>query len=96
MSVQLATLDILMNEAHFEPVVARAIGAAIENELRHSQFVTEAILDSRVAKLEIKVDAVRTDLKLEMSQLESRLLLRMAGLGAAGIAILFSLMKLSG
>ena len=48
MAVQVATLDILTERAHFDPEVARAIGDAIAMEIRHSseEVTTRAEFDT--------------------------------------------------
>jgi hypothetical protein len=124
--MQVATLDILVDRAHFDPQVARAIGEAIESEIRAHAPVTEPVLDKKIDGLRVdlesqrvgldrkidelyvgldrKIDALRANLEqrmarlrgsieLTLAQLENRLVLKMAALGAAGVGILFALLR---
>jgi hypothetical protein len=45
MAMQASTLNILVERAHFDLKVARAVGEAIDNEIQASQFVTEPVLE---------------------------------------------------
>jgi ribosomal protein L29 len=62
MAVQVATLDILTERAHFEPEVARAIGDAITMEINHAK-------DALATRSELF--EVRDDLKQELSEFRS-------------------------
>jgi hypothetical protein len=69
-SVQVATLDILVDRAHLEPEVARAIGDAIVMEIKHARGSLVTSEDLKLAKGELKREA--GDLKREMGELIRR------------------------
>lgn len=105
MAVQLATLDILTQKGHFEPQIARAIGEAIETEIRGAQIVTLPMLDLRLAELkgglELKIESARSQLEIrigqvdvKLAQLESRLFFKMAGFGITSLGILIAVLRL--
>jgi len=98
MAVQLATLDILVKEAHFDPPVARAIGAAIENEIQASQLVTVPVLDARFTQFEAKIDArfVQFESKFDvrLAQLESRLFWKLVGFGLTALTVTIAALQL--
>jgi hypothetical protein len=105
MTVQLTTLDILVKEAHFDPPVARAIGAAIENEIQASQLVTVPILDARFTQFEAKftqfeakVDArfvqFESKFDVKLAQLESRLFWKLVGFGLTGLTVAIATLQL--
>ena len=68
MSMKVATVEILIEKAHFEPLiavaVAQAIDEAMEGKIRESQWVTVPILDSRMAEL-------KSELRTEMHEIKS-------------------------
>jgi hypothetical protein len=63
MPMQVSTLDILIEKAHFEPTVARAVAEAIENETSGNQLVTVPVLDARLAELKGAVDSRFNDIE---------------------------------
>lgn len=89
MAMQASTLDILVEKAHFELKVARAVGEAIDNELHASQFVTVPVLD-------VRLGALRSDLRVEIHDavvgLERRMYAAIVGQLAVllGIAYFFT------
>lgn len=71
MSVQVATLDILVDRAHLEPEVARAIGDAIVMELKHSRQSLVTTEDLKLTKDELKREM--GDLKRELGDMRREL-----------------------
>ena len=78
MSVQVATLDILTEQGHFEPEVARAIGNAIDMEIAFSSNALATREDVKEVRVEIwqlaielrgEMSQLSTDLRSEMSEL---------------------------
>jgi hypothetical protein len=59
--MKVATVDILIEKAHFEPRVAVAVAAAMDEAIdgrnRDAQWVTVPILDARFTTLETRIDA---------------------------------------
>ena len=86
MAMQAATLDILINKAHFEPKVARAVAEAIDHEIRGGDLVTVPILD-------VRLNALRSDLRVEIhdsvSSLERRMYASMLGQFVALLGVLY-------
>ena len=68
MAVQVATLDILTERAHFDPEVARAIGDAIDMELKTSRETLATQQDI----LDVKriINELRHDTKQEISDVK--------------------------
>jgi hypothetical protein len=52
-----ATVELLLQKAHFDPDTALAIATAIDMALQNAQLVTVAVLDARFAAFEAKIDA---------------------------------------
>jgi len=61
MPMKVATVEILIAKAHFEPrvavAVAEAMDEAIDGKNRDAQWVTVPVLDPRFAACESKIDA---------------------------------------
>lgn len=59
MSLRVATVDLLVEKARFEPqvavAVAQAIDTALEEKMQDRQFVTVPVLDARLAVLESRM-----------------------------------------
>ena len=59
MSLRVATVDLLVEKARFEPqvavAVAQAIDTAMEEKMQDRQFVTVPVLDARLAVLESRM-----------------------------------------
>ena len=107
MAVRLETFDILTQRGRLEPDAARAIGDAIEVEIRANQPVTMPVFELRMSQIEAKfsqvesrftqVDGRFTQLEAKMdarlAQLEARLFLKMAGVMATGIGLLIAVLR---
>jgi hypothetical protein len=52
-----ATVELLVQKAHFDPDTALAIATAIDMALQNAQLVTVAVLDARFMAFEAKMDA---------------------------------------
>ena len=85
MPMQATTLDILIGKAHFEPKVAQAVAEAIDNEIQGSQLVTVPILD-------IRLNALRSDLRVEIHDSVASLERRMYAAMFAQLAILLGIL----
>ena len=85
MPMQATTLDILIDKAHFEPKVAQAVAEAIDNEIQGSQRVTVPILD-------IRLNALRSDLRVEIHDTANSLERRMYAAMFAQMAILLGIL----
>src|SRR5690349_20580451 len=72
MAMQVSTLDILIEKAHFEPQVARAVGEAIENEIRMAQVVTVPILDARLSESRSYMDSKFSAIDSKFGAIEAR------------------------
>ncbi len=77
MPMKVATVDILIEKAHFEPrvavAVAEAMDEAIDGKMHESQLVTVAILDSRLADLKSELVGDMHSLRGEMHSMKSEL-----------------------
>jgi hypothetical protein len=86
MSMQATTLDILIEKAHFDPKVARAVAEAIDNEIQGSQPVTVPVLD-------IRLTVLRSDLRVEIHDaavsLERRMYAALFGQLAALLGMIY-------
>jgi hypothetical protein len=71
MSVQLNTIDILTQRAHFEPEVARAVAEAIAVQQSHSmeRFATKADLENLRNELKFEIAREIANLRTEMYRL---------------------------
>jgi len=78
MTMQPSTLKML-EEANFSTSQALALSYAIEEELKGPQFVTVPILDVKLAEL-----------KLQISEVESRMTNKMMALGLSATGIIIT------
>jgi hypothetical protein len=68
MAVQVATLDILTERAHFDPEVARAIGDAIDMELKTSRETLATKQD--INDLKQSINELRYEVKQDIKDLK--------------------------
>jgi cell division septum initiation protein DivIVA len=75
MAVQVATLDILTDRAHFEPEVARAIGDAITTEMNHARetLATQAELRGLGSELRQEIAELRAEMRQEFAALRAEI-----------------------
>jgi hypothetical protein len=75
MPVQVATLDILTERAHFDPLVARAIGDAIamENTLSREGLATKLDLMDLRSELKSDMNELRSTIRAEMADLKTEM-----------------------
>jgi Protein of unknown function (DUF1640) len=84
MAVQVATLDILTERAHFDPEVARAIGDAITMELTsfREPLATRQDLNDGLAHVRSEISELRSEVKQEFVRVRTEFKLEMADLRA--------------
>ena len=70
MSMKIATVEILIEKAHFEPQVAVAVAQAkdeaMEGKVRETPWVTVPILDARLAELKSEIRAELGEIRAEL------------------------------
>ena len=102
MALHSGSLEILIEQAKFQPDIAVALAEAIDMAITGASLVTQPVLDARVAALEVKVEArlmaLRSEIKADMQEIKAELIrwvfLVMLGnvaLGAGATAILNAL-----
>ncbi len=76
MTMKVATVEILIEKAHFEPrvavAVAEAMDEAIDGKNREAQWVTVPILDSRMAVIDARFTSLEAKFDSKLTSLEAR------------------------
>ena len=72
MTLQAAAVEILVEKAKFEPVVAVAIAEAIEVSVVHAQFVTIPVFEAKIQELKAEIRAVDASLRQVITGVESK------------------------
>ena len=84
MAMKMATVEILIEKARFEPqtalAVAEAIDEAIERKTETTRPVTEPVLDAKMAKIDARFAELQADFIAHISNVRSQLLHHIYGL----------------
>lgn len=77
MPMKIATVDILVEKARFEPqvavAVAQAIDVAMEEKMQDRQLVTITALSETKIELRVEIQALGTELRAEMRETATEL-----------------------
>jgi hypothetical protein len=77
MPMKIATVDILVEKAHFEPqvavAIAQAIDVAMEEKMQDRQLVTMVALSETAMELRVEIQALGTELRGEIQALRTEL-----------------------
>ena len=85
MALHAAVVEILIEKGRFEPEVALGIAEAIEASIMNAQLVTVPILDARLQEL-------RTETRIALMSLESKLETKMESITAELVRWVFPAM----
>jgi ribosomal protein L6P/L9E len=72
MTLHAAAVEILVEKAKFEPVVAVAIAEAIEVSVVHAQFVTIPVFEAKIQELKAEIRAVDASLRQVITGVEAK------------------------
>ncbi len=92
MALQAAAVEILIEQARFEPAVALGVAEAIELAMTQAQFVTIPILDARIHEVRAEIRVLEGKVTASIQELNAKIDMKLAQMEARLVRWVFLVM----